>query len=179
MLGFITQIVFAVFQLAGQLIDTQIGFGIVNVIDPQSGIQVPIFGNFQYLLALFCFLAINGHHMLLTVLTKSYQLLPIGGGVHFNGTFYAFIFNLGGQMFLDAFKLALPVSASLFVADLAVGVLARAVPQMNVFMVSMPLKIGIGLGLIMIAFPVVVWAFEMEFSSLFQNYNNLLLILRR
>jgi flagellar biosynthetic protein FliR len=178
-MGFLTQIVFAVFQLAGQLIDTQIGFGIVNVINPQSGIQVPLFGNFQYLLALLCFLAINGHHVLLSVLTRSYQLLPIGGGVQFSGAFYTFIFDLGRQMFIDAFKLALPVVGSLFIADLVVGLLARAVPQMNVFIVSMPLKIGLGLGLVMIAFPALVWAFEMEFNSLYQYYNSLLIILRR
>lgn len=179
MLGFITQIIFAVFQLAGQMLDMQIGFGIVNVIDPQSGIQVPLLGNFQYVLALLCFFAINGHHVLLSCLVKSYQLLPIGGGVNLSGNLYAFIFNLAGDMFVSAFKLALPVLGVLFIADLIVGIIARVVPQVNVFIVSMPLKIGLGLGLMMIAIPALVWAFEMQFNSLYQHSSDLLLILRR
>lgn len=178
-LGFITQIVFAVFQLAGQMLDMQIGFGMVNVIDPQSGIQVPLLGNFQYVLALLCFFAVNGHHVLLSGLIKSYQLLPIGGGAHLNNNVCAFIFNLAGAMFADAFKLALPVLGALFIADLVVGIIARAVPQVNVFIVSMPFKIGLGLGLMMIAIPALVWAFEMQFNSLFQHSSDLLLILRR
>lgn len=178
-LGFITQIVFAVFQLAGQLLDMQIGFGIVNVIDPQSGIQVPLLGNFQYLLALLCFFVINGHHVLVSGLVRSYQLLPIGGGAYINSNVCAFIFGLAGAMFADAFKLALPVLGALFIADLVVGIIARAVPQVNVFIVSMPLKIGLGLGLMMIAIPALVWAFEMQFNALFQHSSDLLLILRR
>ena len=80
-LGFITQIVFAAFQLAGQLLDMQIGLGMVNVLNPQSGIQVPLFGNFLYLFALLCFFAVNGHYVLLSCIVQSYKILPIGGGV--------------------------------------------------------------------------------------------------
>jgi flagellar biosynthetic protein FliR len=178
-LGFVTQLVFAAFQLAGQLLDMQIGFGMVNVIDPQSGIQVPLFGNFLYLLALLCFFTVNGHHVMLSCIFQSYRLLPTGGGIQLTGSFYNYIFSIAGQMFVIAFKLALPILGSLLVADMVLGIIARTVPQLNVFIVSMPLKIGLGLGLVMVIMPIFVWAFDAQFNMLYQYLNNILAILRR
>jgi flagellar biosynthetic protein FliR len=177
-LGFMTQIVFAAFQLAGQLLDMQIGFGMVNVLDPQSGVQVPLFGNFLYLFALLCFFVVNGHHVLLTCIVQSYKILPVGGETHFSGNFYNYIFGMAGDMFAIAFKLALPVLGSLLVAQLALGIIARTVPQMNIFMISMPMNIGLGLGLVMVIMPVFVWAFEMQFNQLYQHLSNVLMVLR-
>lgn len=177
-IGFLTQITFAIFQFAGQMLDMQIGFGIVNVIDPQNGIQAPILGNFKNLLALLFFLSINGHHNLLRALELSYTYLPIGT-VHISGEFYTFIFSVGGEMFASAFKIALPVLGSLFIADLAMGIIARTVPQMNVFIVGLPLKIGIGLGTLLLISPLFAWIFHGVFSGLFDNLSRLLVILRR
>jgi len=177
-MGFITQITFAIFQFAGQVMDMQIGFGIVNVIDPQNGIQVPVLGNFKNLLALIFFLAINGHHYLLMTLERSYYFLPIGN-IHITGRFYSFIFSLAGEMFDSAFKIALPVLGALFIADLAMGIIARTVPQMNVFLVGLPLKIGVGLGMLMLMMPLFIWIFYWIFTGLFDDLNKLLIIMRR
>ncbi len=177
-LGFLTQIVFAAFQLAGQLLDMQLGFGIVNVIDPQSGTQAPLFGNFFYLLALLCFFAVNGHYVLLSGIVQSYKLLPIGGGVKISGDFYDYIFGMAGDMFVVAFQLALPVLGVLWLCEVILGIIARTMPQMNIFIVSLPLNIGVGLGLIMVIIPVFVWAFEMEFNVLFQHLSNVLMLLK-
>jgi flagellar biosynthetic protein FliR len=177
-LGFITQIIFAAFQLAGQLLDMQIGFGMVNVLDPQSGIQVPLFGNFLYLFALLCFFAVNGDHVLLSCIAQSYKILPVGGGVRLSGNFYNYIFGIAGDMFAIAFKMALPVLGSLLVTELVMGIIARTVPQMNIFMVAMPMNIGLGLGLVMVIIPVFIWAFEMQFNQLYQHLSNVLMILR-
>ena len=78
-LGFVAYVIFAGIQLAGQMMDMQMGFGIVNVIDPQSGTQVPLIGNFQYLVAIMVFLGINGHHLLLRALNDSYHFIPVLG----------------------------------------------------------------------------------------------------
>ena len=177
-LGFLTQIVFAAFQLAGQLLDMQLGFGMVNVIDPQSGIQEPLFGNFLYLLALLCFFAVNGHHVLLSAIVQSYKLLPIGGGLKISGNFYNYIFGLAGDMFVVAFQLAVPVVGALLLSEVILGIIARTLPQMNIFIVSLPLNIGLGLGLVMVIIPVFVWAFEMEFNALFQHLSNVLMLLK-
>jgi flagellar biosynthetic protein FliR len=176
-LGFLTQIVFAAFQLAGQMLDMQIGFGMVSVLDPQSGIEVPLFGNFLYLIALLCFFVMGGHQVLLSCIAQSYKILPVGGGLHLGGSFYNYIFGMAGEMFLIAFKLAIPVLGSLVVSELVLGIIARTVPQMNIFIISMPMNIGLGLGLVMVIIPVFVWAFETQFNQLFQQLSNVLTIL--
>lgn len=177
-LGFLTQITFSVFQFAGQMIDMQMGFGVVNVIDPQSGVQVPVMGTFKYLLAIVFFLTIDGHHYLLAALNQSYNLLPIGQ-LQLTGPFYAFVIDLAGEMFSAAFKIALPLLGALFIADLALGIIARTVPQINVFLIGMPLKIGLGLGLMLLLVPLLVWVFGRTFTGLFENLSQLLIILGR
>lgn len=177
-LGFLTQIIFSIFQFAGQIIDMQMGFGVVNVIDPQSGIQLPVMGTFQYLLAIVFFLTIDGHHYLLAALNQSYNLLPIGQ-FHLTDPFYVFIIDLTGEMFSAAFKIALPLLGALFIADLALGIIARTVPQINVFLIGMPLKIGLGLGLMMLLVPLLVWVFGRIFIGLFENWSQVLIILGR
>lgn len=178
MLGFLTQITFAIFQYAGQIIDMQIGYGIVNVIDPQSGVQVPVIGTFKYLLAIVLFLSIDGHHYLLAAVDKSYRVLPVGE-VHLTGSSYSFLVDLMGEMFIAAFQIALPILGALFIADLALGVVARTVPQINVFLIGMPLKIGLGVALMLLLLPLLIWMFGRTFAGLFEDLNRILLILGR
>ncbi len=78
-LGFVAYVLFAAIQMAGQLMDNQIGFSMVNVLDPQSGIQIPLMGNFYYLLALIIYLSMDGHHYLLQAIAQSYQVIPVLG----------------------------------------------------------------------------------------------------
>jgi flagellar biosynthetic protein FliR len=177
-IGFLTQLVFGALQLAGQIIDMQIGFGIVNVIDPQFGIQIPVLGNFKYILALLFFLTINGHHLFLEGLVRSYEVIPLGT-INISGSVYQYLFQLAGGMFATALKVSLPVVAALFIADLALGIVARTVPQMNVFIVGFPLKIGAGLVLLMVVLPLYIWVFGVLFERLFEDLEKLLLLLGR
>jgi len=78
-LGWVCSLIFSAVQMAGQLLDMQIGFGIVNVIDPQFGQQVPLVGNFKYILALLIFLVTNGHHVFLSALFNSFKYVPVTG----------------------------------------------------------------------------------------------------
>jgi flagellar biosynthetic protein FliR len=177
-LGFLTQLTFGIFQLAGQFLDVQTGFGIVNVIDPNTGTQVPVLGNFKYIIALIFFISINGHHYLLAAIKQSYHYLPLGTA-HISGPLVGWVMNLAGQMFSSAFMIALPVLGALFIADLALGVIARTVPQMNVFLVGMPLKIGLGIALVLVMIPLLVWAFGRVFAGLFEDLMNMLILLGR
>ncbi|NLU49757.1 MAG: flagellar type III secretion system protein FliR [Syntrophomonadaceae bacterium] len=165
-LGLVAYMVFAGIQLAGQLMDMQMGFGIVNVVDPQSGIQVPLIGNFNYLLALLVFLGINGHHLLLLALHQSYQFVPVLG-VSFVPGFTRFVVELGAYMFVVGLKIAAPVVAALFVADVALGFMARTVPQMNVFLVGIPLKILGGILMLLVFLPVYIWFLQVLFARFF------------
>lgn len=167
-LGFVTYAVFAGIQTAGQLIDMQMGFGIVNVMDPQSGTQIPLMGNFQYLVALMVFLGIDGHHLMIKALHDSYSYIPVMGA-SFDGNFVQFIMNLAAYIFVIAVKLGAPVVTAIFMADMALGFIARTVPQMNVFIVGLPLKIWGGLFMVLVTMPIFVWFMQILMARFF-NY---------
>ncbi|NLJ79157.1 MAG: flagellar type III secretion system protein FliR [Tissierellia bacterium] len=151
-IGFIGYVFSATFYIMGQIIDMKIGFGMVNVMDPQHRIQVPIMGNFYYILAFLILLSINGHHSIINALVDSYEFIPIGEFI-FNRDIMDVLVNLLSETFIIGFRLSIPVVAIIFLTDLLLGMLARAIPQMNVFMVGMPLKILIGFVIIGISIP--------------------------
>lgn len=175
-IGFVTYLVFVAVQLCGQLVDMQIGFSIVNVIDPQSGIQLPLMGNFQYLLALLILLAMNGHHLILAALVKSYDFIPLLGG-HLAGPVTQFILTLFSGLFVTAIKIAAPVVGALLVTDVALGIVARTVPQMNVFIVGMPAKILVGLVILILILPLFIWLLGALFDRTFHDVDILLRLL--
>jgi flagellar biosynthesis protein FliR len=140
-------LLFTGIQMAGQIIDIQIGFGLVNVIDPAGGQQVSILGQFYYLIAMLFFLAVDGHHALIKALGDSFTLLPAGGIGWLDqaakaGPLLAGFFT---KLFVIAFQVAAPSVAVLFLTNLSMGLLSRTIPQMNVFIVGMPLNIIVGL----------------------------------
>lgn len=141
-IGFTATLVFMGFLLAGQIIDFQMGFGMVNVIDPLSNISISVIGQFKNLLAILIFLAINGHHYLLTALAKSFEIAPLTTFTitpSVTGNFIDMVIN----MFVIGLKIGGPAIGVLFITDLALGIVARTVPQMNVFIVGIPLKITV------------------------------------
>lgn len=144
MIGFIAYLILSAVQIAGGFIDFQMGFAIANVIDPQTGAQSPLIGQYLYVIALLFLLSVNGHHLLLDGIYYSYQFIPIEQpwipfGNHHMVEFVIQAFN---KMFIIAFQMAIPVVGSLFIVDVALGIVARTVPQLNVFVVGLPLKIG-------------------------------------
>ncbi|MGE5381129.1 MAG: flagellar biosynthetic protein FliR [Methylocystaceae bacterium] len=163
-LGLVANVVFAGVQTAGQLMDMQMGFGIVNVLDPQSGIQLPLLGNFLYILSLMVYLAINGHHYLISAIYQSYDILPILA-MHLNHGFVEFFIHLLGQMFILAIKISIPLVAAMFVADVAMGFMSRTVPQMNIFVVGLPVKIAGGLIMLLMFMPVYIWLTQVMFEN--------------
>ncbi len=131
-------------QFAGQFIGYQMGFAIVNVVDPQSGGQTSVLSQFAYILALLVFLAANGHHIIITGLVESFELAPIGGPLMPSLVVKEIVAAMG-QMFVIAIKIGAPALAVLFCAKVSMGIVSKTVPQMNVLFVGMPLYIMIGL----------------------------------
>ena len=152
-LGYASSIVFAAFQVAGQIIDMQMGFGMINVLDPQSGHQIPLIGNYLYLIAMLVFLAYDGHHFLLHALWSSWQLVPPGGTWGSPDLLWE-ILRATAVMFIAGIEIATPVLGALFLADLALAVLARTMPQLNVFVVGLPMKSLLGLFTLALSVPV-------------------------
>lgn len=162
-IGYIVLLAFGAMQMAGEMIDIPIGFSLVNILDPQSGQQVPIMAQFQYVLATLLFLLINGHHYVLEALARTFELVPLGGW-RYQPEVIGKVVEAFGAMFLLGFKISLPVVAALFLTDVALGVVARAVPQINVFIIGFPAKIVVGLVFVMLALPLYASIVEATFS---------------
>ncbi len=143
-IGFTAKLIFAAVQLAGELVGFQMGFGIVNVIDPQTSTQFSIIAQFQNIITLLIFLALDAHYWFILAISKSFELIqPLG--FCFTDSLMEAIISLSCDMFVIAAKVAAPVIAVLFFTDVALGLIARTVPQMNIFIVGFPVKIAIGL----------------------------------
>lgn len=154
-LGFISFIVFGAIYIAGQLIDMQMGFGIVNVIDPVNSIQVPITSNFYNIFMMVVLFSFKGHYLLIQALFDSYEYIPLGGA-NFHELLIDDIIRILGNIFVIGFKIAAPVTATVLVADIALGVLSKAIPQFNVFIVGMPLKIALSITIILLSAPILI-----------------------
>lgn len=176
LMGYVAQLLFTVIQMAGSFIDIQMGFGIVNVIDPMTGASAPILGNFKYIIATLLFLSMNGHHYLLDAVIRSYNWMPLSNELFqkiSNGNVAEFLARTFSQAFLLSFQLAAPLVVALFITDVALGFLARTAPQFNVFVIGIPLKILVGLAMLLLLIPSFIYAFENLFQVLFKSLHNL------
>ena len=152
------RLMFTAVQIAGTVVDFQMGFGVVNVIDPQTETQVSVTAQFQYILAILFFLALDAHHIIIGAIVESFFLInPFQ--INFSTFTPEIILLLFKATFVTAVKIAAPIMAILFFISVGLGLVARTVPQMNVFIVGFPLQIGVGLlmvGLSMSFFSIVV-----------------------
>jgi flagellar biosynthetic protein FliR len=155
-IGFVAYGVFTCIYLAGQIIDMQIGFGMVNVFDPMSNIQVPVTANLYFILAMIIFLLTNGHHMLIRALFQSFELVPLGSAV-IGPKLTDNVIDLMQGVFSMGFKIAAPIVAAIFITDIVLGIISKTIPQMNVFILGMPLKIFLGILIILITIPAFVY----------------------
>ncbi len=144
MLGLCVRLFFAASQLAGQIIGFQMGFSMINVVDPQSGANVSIMEQIAYWTVLLTFVLLNGHHIMLLALIESFDLVPPGFFM-LQKVMLVKILGLGGQIFLLAIKIGAPAIAALLFTSVAFGLTAKFSPQMNVMIVAFPVKIFVGL----------------------------------
>jgi flagellar biosynthesis protein FliR len=142
-LAFITQIIFAAVELSGQIIGLQMGFSISSVIDPNMGNQMQIMSVMQTLLATLFFLSLNIHHSFIRAIVDSFTVIPLGGW-KMSAALLQFLIKSTSDVFILGIRLAAPVMVTLLLTSVVLGIMARAFPQMNVFMVSFPLNIGLG-----------------------------------
>ena len=152
------RLLFTAVQIAGTVVDFQMGFGVVNVIDPQTETQVSITAQFQNILAVLIFLAADAHHIIISAIVESFFLIN-PAKIDFSTFTPEIMMMLFKATFITAIKIAAPIMAILFFISVGLGLVARTVPQMNVFIVGFPLQIGVGLlmvGLSMSFFSIVV-----------------------
>lgn len=151
-LGYVVLLLFIGIQFAGQLAGLQMGFGIVNVIDPQSHDQISIIGQFLNILAILLVLTLDGHHIILNGLLGSFEAVPLGGVV-LQASIAHKLIALSSEVFVIAIKISAPILVALFLISTAMGVLARTVPQMNVFIVGFPVQLAVGLSVLVATLP--------------------------
>lgn len=164
LIGIGANILFESFSMAGGLIARQLGMGIANVMDPSSQEQQPIFGQFFLFVMIALLFASNSHHLLVTTLFDNFSLLPLGQGSFPNaaGETVARIMSTA----LDySVRMALPAMIFLLILDTAFAFLARVMPQMNVFFVTLPLKVGIGYFIMILSMDI----FQVIFGSVFHD----------
>jgi flagellar biosynthetic protein FliR len=166
--GYSALLIFTAIQLAGQIIDLQMGFGIVNVIDPSSNNQVSIIGQFQYILGMLIFLSINGHHFLFRAIADSFYLVPLGKVAITDPTITK-LTDLFYNMFMLSFKIAGPATLALFLTNLMLALISRTIPQMNVFLVGLPINIFVGLVAVMISLPILVNLFSTLLNTMWDD----------
>jgi len=143
-IAYIARLIFTAVQVAGTVVDFQMGFGVVNVIDPQTDTQVSVTAQLHNILAVLLFLAIDAHHYIIQAIVQSFFVInPFE--INFASITPEFMLHLFTATFTTAIKIAAPIMAILFFLSVGLGLVARTVPQMNVFIVGFPLQIGVGL----------------------------------
>lgn len=152
-MGLAVFLVFSAVQLGGQIIDMRMGFRIANVVDPFSGINSPVIGQYKNILLTLVFLAVDGHLYLVKHLNNSFKIIP-PGEINFSLQIWRYFFRRSADMFFLAVKIAMPIAGAIFLLDVVLAFLARSVPQMNLFVVGLPLKILAGLMLLFVLLPV-------------------------
>lgn len=154
-LGLSLRIFFGAVQLAGEMIGFQMGFSMINVVDPQSGANVSIMDQIGYWVCVVVFLVINGHHIIISALINSFELVPIGVFV-MQKILVLKLLDLTGALFVVGIKIGAPVMAALFFVSVGFGLVSKFAPQMNVMIVAFPLKIVAGLFLFGLTLEVIV-----------------------
>ena len=170
-MGMAVQFLFMGIQSGGELLGFQIGFTMVNVVDPLSGMQNSATAYFLWMVSILTFLAFDGHLLMLKALADSFYLVP-AGGLLLGDVLLRQVFDLSAQLFVLAIKIAAPVMIALFLTEVALGLMNRAAPQMQVMMVGFPLKIAIGfffLGLLLIVLSNQIEQFVIGMNPMFLN----------
>ena len=158
-IGFTMRIIFTAVEMAGNIAGMQMGLGFATFFDPQNAAQVPVVGQFLGLLATVLFLALNGHLYMIEVLAQSFQALPVMPPP-FSAAGWRALAGWGGEIFLAGLLLSMPIMAALLITNLALGIMTRAAPQLNVFSVGFPITLAAGFVVLAIALPYFVPLFD-------------------
>ncbi len=155
LLGYLFTLVVSGVTMAGGLMDFEMGFGLAHVFDPNAGVFSSLLARFYTMLAVLIFLLAGGHHLLVVSIVASYRVFP-AGGLEFPLILSTAAAKAAAEVFVVAVRVAAPVVGALFVADVVFGLVARSVPQLNVFVLGIPLKVLLGLLAVAVTMPATV-----------------------
>lgn len=153
-MGFMLQLLFNAFIVAGQIIAMQMGLGFASMIDPANGTTVPVISQFYLIFVTLVFVSLNGHLIMIQVIAESFQTLPIGPqGLSMNSVYD--VVGLAGWMYAAGVLVALPAIGSLMMVNLSFGVMSRAAPQISPFSIGFPMTIILGFVIMFVTLPLV------------------------
>ena len=167
-LGYVTTLFFAITQTAGHVTDMMMGFGMVNVFDVQSRAKVPLTGNFLYIILIISFFAANAHLQLIYILQATFTQVPVGSVV-LNPKIGYVALEVFILAFVMSLNVAMPIIASGLLGEVVMGVVIKAVPQMNIFVVGLPLKVILGILMLFLVLPIYVSYTDTMFSEMFTS----------
>lgn len=178
LLGVVPRVFFAAVDFAGTLIGFQMGFSVANVVDPQTDTQVSIMASFQNVLATLLFVLVDGHHIFFEVITISYEKIPIAGFL-FSPAKIEPLVQLTATIFFNGLKLGAPLVVSLLFANVIMGMMARSVPNLNVFVVGYPFTIMLGLILMLAGVPYMMNAMSKFINAIGPDVLNWIQLMKR
>ncbi|NUN69062.1 MAG: flagellar type III secretion system protein FliR [Bacteroidetes bacterium] len=163
-IGLAMQVLFSGIRFAGDMISFDMGFSMSTIFDAENGTQFPVISELLYWFLLMIFLSVNGHHFMLEAVYMSYGAVPIGT-FSIGDAAMESVISLTATMFVIAVKIAAPLLVSLFLANISLGILNKVMPQMNIFAVMFPLKIGIGFIVLSATVPVIAFVFKKSLTA--------------
>lgn len=176
LMGFVMTLAFAAIQVAGQIMDLQTGFGMMNVFNPAMEAQFPIFGFFFFILGVLYLLAVDGHHLMIRALVATYAKIPPGGFVLRPALLWE-VTRWGSALFVDGLLIAAPVAGAMMLAYVTMGLLGRAVPQIHLFVVGFPITIAAGLIVVAMVIHVYLAYLDIDhgmFGRMFRNVSQMI-----
>lgn len=163
-IGFTLRITFLAIEMAGHIIGLQMGLGFALLFDPDHAGQVPLMAQFTGMFAVLVFLSLNGHLMMMHALSESFRLIPITAApIHAAG--FTTLVSWGGQIFSIGLLLSLPIIAALLITNLAIGILTKAAPQLNLFGIGFPITLSIGFLVYYLSLPYFIPVLERSYTN--------------
>lgn len=169
-LGFLTSLCFSMVRLAGSVMDMQIGFSMMSTYDPTSNSNTTLIEHLLYWFTMIIFLIADGHHMLIKSLIQSFSAIKLGN-FFLNQASINIIFKSFTEYFAISLQIAIPIILILLFTDLTMSLIARTVPQLNIMILGMPVKILIGFASISIALPIFLKMIESAFTAIPNSIN--------
>jgi len=177
-IGFAASLTMYTVQFAGELVDTQLGLSTAASFDPSAGGTVNMIRRFKFYLAMMVYLIINGHHSLIISIYRSFQAVPVDAMFVPRGALIADFVYMTNDMLLIGVQIASPCMAALYIVQMALGLVARSAPQMNVFMLSFPVNILVGTTVLSAAIPYIAKKLIFMFDANYHQVLKLLLLMK-
>lgn len=168
LIGLIAYVTLTAINTAGKIMDMQVGFAVVSMMDPTTHQQTGLIGNFLYNLSIIYFLITNGHHVIISALAESFRIIPLDSMV-WNESLPELMTDITAGIWMNGMKIAMPVTFAILLTNVGMGILARTMPQMNIFVVGIPMHLTIGTGMLSMILPFYLLFLDVVFNEMYAH----------